>query len=272
MRISSWCGVGLAIAVLLVTAILGAWNAKAGPSASGSDVAVEPSTSGRLFPPAANLRIQVRDSNVDKEALLDLAAPAWNQAPPASIILNRTPRIYPTEPARDIPAPRCEVRALRSGGKLILRLAWDDKTRNAPETPPAKTVPQSRERPDQLYKRPTGETSAFADAAAVMVPDDWQGPSFPSLLMGDKHSSVHLYYWNASRGAAELTASGRATPQPSGQAFPYRANHTNDQWIVTMELPDQREGYPVAFAVWDGATGDRDGLKFFSVWHVLTGK
>jgi hypothetical protein len=26
----------------------------------------------------------------------------------------------------------------------------------------------------------------------------------------------------------------------------------------------------VAFAVWDGQYGDRDGLKFFSVWYVLT--
>jgi hypothetical protein len=35
-------------------------------------------------------------------------------------------------------------------------------------------------------------------------------------------------------------------------------------------VPNQREGYPVAFAVWDGQYGDRDGLKFFSVWYVLT--
>jgi hypothetical protein len=37
-----------------------------------------------------------------------------------------------------------------------------------------------------------------------------------------------------------------------------------------MELPDRPQGCPVAFAVWNGATGDRDGLKYFSIWYVLS--
>jgi hypothetical protein len=41
---------------------------------------------------------------------------------------------------------------------------------------------------------------------------------------------------------------------------------------VTFELPDQADGTPTAFAVWDGATDDRDGLKFFSIWYVLAAK
>ena len=41
------------------------------------------------------------------------------------------------------------------------------------------------------------------------------------------------------------------------------------RWRLTLELPDQPDGVPVAFALWDGASGDRDGLKFFSIWYVL---
>jgi DMSO reductase family type II enzyme heme b subunit len=157
---------------------------------------------------------------------------------------------------------------LRSGGKLVLRLQWDDATKNAPEPPPARTGKGGE--PKLLYKRPTGETATFPDAAAVMVPDSWTGPEFPSLLMGDKHTPACLYYWSASRGAEVLKASGRATPQPVGRSVPHRARHENSKWTVTLELPAQPEGYPIAFAIWDGQFADRDGLKFFSIWYVMS--
>jgi hypothetical protein len=252
--------------LLVVREKLAARSGAADPSTSVLD---EPrSETTAPLPPAAHLRIRVRESNAEAGALLDPAAAAWKEAPPTAILLNRTPRIYQTEPVQAHPIPRCEVRALRSAGKLILRLAWDDKTKNAPEAPPASHGEGGE--PKRLYKRPTGETSAFPDAAAVMLPDQWTGPSFPSLLMGDKHSPARLYYWSASRGAAELTASGRATPEPSGRSFPFRAQHGDNKWNLTMEVPDQRDGYPIAFATWDGQSGDRDGLKYFSIWYVLT--
>jgi hypothetical protein len=264
---------GLVVTALLAATILFVVREKlaARSDSADSSTAVADERSAETtasLPPAAQLRILMRESNAEAGALLDPAAVAWKEASPTSILLNRTPRIYQTEPVQAHPIPRCEVRALRSGGKLILRLVWDDKTKNAPQAPPA-SHGQAGE-PKQLYKRPTGETSAFPDAAAVMLPDQWTGPSFPSLLMGDKHSPARLYYWSASRGAAELTASGRATPEPSGRSFPFHAQHADDKWSLTMAVPDQRDAHPIAFAVWDGEFGDRDGLKFFSIWYVLT--
>jgi hypothetical protein len=261
--------------VLLAAAALIVMFAKLGPrSASIGSVSLaaaqEPGVTPMPLSPATNLRIHAHESTVEASALLDSDASAWNESTPTAIILNRTPRIYQTEPARDYSIPRCEVRALRSGGKLILRLNWDDPTKNAPQAPAAKN--NTSDKGEHLYKRPTGETSAFADAAAVMIPDNWTGPSFPSLLMGDKHNPAILYYWNGSRGATELVASGRATPQPNGQSFPFRAHHSNNQWTLTMAIPNPRDGYPIAFAIWDGQLGDRDGLKFFSIWYVLTWK
>jgi hypothetical protein len=275
MKTNTWRIAGLTITVLLAAAVLIVMVAKLGPwsapiGSMSSAVAQEPSVAAMPLSPATNLRIQVQESMIEPASLLDPEDSAWNQATPTAIILNRTPRIYQTEPARDYRIPRCEVRALRSGGKLILRLNWDDPTKNAPEAPAAKSGESGKA--EHLYKRPTGETSAFADAAAVMIPDNWTGPSFPSLLMGDKHTPAILYYWNASRGAAELVASGRATPQPNGQTFPFRAHHSNNQWTLTMAIPNPRDSYPIAFAIWDGQLGDRDGLKFFSIWHVLTWK
>lgn len=259
----------LALAGLLVATLLvlrprtGAESGAAQGAAASTDT-----PSPRILPPADHLKILVGTSAAKSETLLDPAGAVWNQAPPTSILLSRTPRIYQTEPVQHRPIPICQVRALRASGKLYLRLQWDDPTQNAPAAPPARTGEGGD--PKLLYKRPTGETATFPDAAAVMMPERWTGPSFPSLLMGDQHTPARLYYWNASRGTEVLTASGRATPQAIGQSFPHRAHHADAKWTVTMEIPDQTDDYPMAFALWDGQFGDRDGLKFFSVWYVLT--
>jgi hypothetical protein len=254
----------------VATAALVVWLVgQAGPPASagaapaaGTDAAAVP------LPPAANLRLHVAAAGDAGQALLDPANAAWAKATPTALLLNRTPRIYRTEPVQERPIPAAQVRPLRSAGKLYLKLTWSDPTRNAPAAPTARQTAGGQ--PEHLYQRPTAETGTFADAAAVMVPENWTGPDFPSLLMGDKHTPARIYYWNASRGAAELTASGRATPQPTGRTFSHRAANAEKKWTLTLEVPDRPEGYPVAFAIWDGQYGDRDGLKCFSVWYVLT--
>jgi DMSO reductase family type II enzyme heme b subunit len=121
------------------------------------------------------------------------------------------------------------------------------------------------------YGKPAGATAAFADAAAVMVPEEPTQGGFPSLQMGDRHSPARLFYWSAAHGAEELAASGRATTKPAGRTFPCAARHAQGKWTLVAALPEQPEGGPVAFALWDGETGDRDGRKWFSVWYTLTG-
>jgi hypothetical protein len=235
--------------------------------ASPSDAAQAPPRKSVTIAPARNLAIRAAESQAKAEDLLTPEGAAWEKATPTTLILNRTPRIYQTEPIQERRLPKCEVRALRADSRLLLRLQWDDTTRNAPAAPPARTGEAGE--PKVLYKRPTGATAAFADAACVMVPENWTGPNFPSLLMGDLHAPAKLYYWNASTGAQVLKASGRATPQPIGQTVAHRAVHTKTCWQLTLDLPDLPAGYPLAFALWDGEYADRDGLKFFSIWYVL---
>jgi hypothetical protein len=218
--------------------------------------------------PPAKLRIAAKVVEGDGKEMLDPAAKAWADATPATVLLNRTPRIYQTEPVRDLPIPEMEVRAARAGGKLHLRLVWTDATKNAPSAPPAKFGDAGD--PGKLYKRPTNDPAGFADAAAVMVPKDWAGPAFPSLQMGDKDHPVRLFYWNAARGAEELASTGRAARQRTDAVVPHRAAYADGRWSLVMQLPDVPDGYPLAFAVWDGAIQDRDGLKWFSIWYVLT--
>jgi DMSO reductase family type II enzyme heme b subunit len=261
----------LALALLaVVMAALGTlrgWWAGTSRAASQGEAndAASPKNFGKVLPAASRLRIQVAESKASAKKLIDLDYKGWDKAKPTAIVLSRSPRIYQTEPALTRSIPACQVRALRAAKSIYLRIRWDDATKNAPRAAHPRTSEAKH-----LPRRPTEHTSAFADAAAVMVPKNWTGPRFPSLLMGDKKAPADLYYWNASRGADKLTASGRATPQPVGQSFPYRARHDGTAWVLTLAIPDVQDGYPVAFAFWDGQHGDRDGLKFFSVWYVLT--
>lgn len=149
----------------------------------------------------------------------------------------------------------------------MLRLRWNDATRNAPEAPPPK--PAEEEDPSKLYKRPTRETDAFADALAIMVPDDWSPQQVPSLVMGDRKTPARLYHWNASRGADQLIAKGRATQVSSGKSFPFHDRHADGYWTLTVDIGEAPAACPIAFAVWNGHDKDRDGLKFFSIWYNL---
>jgi hypothetical protein len=224
----------------------------------------------KRLPPAAKMKIRLGETKGDAAALLDPSAKAWETAEPTRVLLNRTPRVYQTEQPRLEKPPALEVRALRAlraGERALFRLVWEDATKNAPEAPPKRAGEGGD--PAKLYKRPTEHTSAFADAAAVMVPDPWSGGAFPSLVMGDGKRPVRLYYWNASRGTDQLTASGRARVESTGKAVRHQAHYADRRWAVTLELPGLPAGSPVAFAVWDGEVADRDGMKCFSAWYVL---
>jgi hypothetical protein len=245
-------------------AVLG-WLVRGSP-ASGTSDAPQGEAPSRLAP-AAKLKVRLAEGRGEVAALLDPAAGAWESAPATRVLLSRTPRVYQTEKPRQGQPPRLDVRCLRAGDSILFRLGWEDATRNAPEAPPRKTGQGGD--PAKLYKRPTGQTSAFADAAAVMLPEGWDGGGFPSLVMGDAKGPVRLYYWNASRGPDVLRASGRARVESAGTTFRHQARFGAGGWAVTLEVPRPPGGCPVAFAVWDGEAGDRNGLKFFSVWYVL---
>src|SRR5262249_23977283 len=134
------------------------------------------------LPPASRYQVRVAASSAEAKTLLAGSDAAWEPAAPTKVLLSRTPRLYQTEPGTQPPIPGLEVRAMANGDKLFLRLRWDDATKDAPVAPPRKTGEGGD--PERLYKRPTAETAAFSDAAAVMVPIDWKGPGFPSLQMG----------------------------------------------------------------------------------------
>lgn len=218
---------------------------------------------------ARALRLSVVDLPGATTDAIDPKAALWNEVPATPLLLSRTPRLFQTEPTDQPAPPSAEARAVRASSSIVVRVSWDDPTAEAPRAPEARQGTAGV--PDVLYKRPTEETSAFSDAAAIMLPEKWTGPAFPSLVMGDEKSAALLYHWTASRGAQVVRANGRETTARLDQTFTSKAVHDEGRWSVTFEMPAPRieTGYPIAFAVWDGKHGDRDGQKFFSVWYVL---
>ncbi len=203
---------------------------------------------------------------VPADTLRDPESRAWEQVAPLRVGLNRTPPMYDTDPPSTLDIAFVDVRLARTSGKLLIHLAWKDATQNsavlakAPDSPP-----ETRE-----YKEHTQATERFFDAVAVMFPAQASPAGIsPSLQMGDAGDPVTIYYWNAARGAMLMEAQGRGTTRRTGQTFPARGEFRAGGWRVVLELPDLPAGQQLSFAVWNGSQSDRDGRKYFSVWHTL---
>ena len=216
--------------------------------------------------PAVNLTVSAAASQLPADALLDPTAAAWETIASRQVALNRTPPLYDTDPPADSEISSAEVRMVRTGDKLLLRLAWKDATDDEAviARPPA-TPPEQRR-----MKEHSEASNRFFDATAVMFPTNLStGVVSPSLQMGDLRLPVTIYYWNAARGAMLMNAQGRGTTKRTGASFPARGVYRDGVWQVALELPAVPAGVPLAFAVWDGSQQDRDGRKYFSVWYRL---
>ena len=213
----------------------------------------------------AGAAISVASSSATAGADLQANSADWARAAVKKISLNRTPPLFDTDEPANADITTADVRCLRAGGKLYVQLSWHDTTSDAAAL---EEVPQSAPE-TRFHKVPTEAEDRFFDAAAGMVPDN-PGPALnPSLQMGDAEHPVQIYYWNSTRGAMVMTASGRETTHRTGRSFPVSAAYQSGQWVVTFEMPDQPAGTPLAFAIWNGSQKDRDGRKYFSVWYGL---
>lgn len=216
--------------------------------------------------PPSNLTLAAPANPLPAESLLDPESAGWTPVPARMAALNRTPPLYDTDPPSQGEISQLEVRAARAGGRLLLHLRWRDSTEDTASLAIAPAAPPEQ----RIQKEHTAATERFFDAAAVMFPTQASpGLVSPSLQMGDPQQPVTIYYWNATRGAMILDAHGRGTTRRTPQSFPARGIYRAGVWRVVMMLPDLPPGVPLAFAVWNGSQLDRDGRKYFSVWHWL---
>lgn len=111
------------------------------------------------------------------------------------------------------------------------------------------------------------ETDKFFDACALLVPTV---PDAPWMTMGAPGMAVEGVLWRPDKEApSKVHAEGLGTMQRSAVPGDWKARGewSEGYWQVTFELPDWpalAQHRQLAFAVWQGATQDRGGLKSVS--------
>ena len=199
--------------------------------------------------------------------LLNPAAPQWGKVPAEEISMGGTP--LHNQPSRyvrtawagkPVGAVRfLKVQSAHNGKDIAFRLEWSDESEN----------------------RDHGDGSVFPDAAGVLFPLNGKAPL---ETMGSPKAPVNAWYWRANLPedeAQNLIARGagtvEATPKSSAQA---RGRWADGCWQVVLARPLAVNGdgvklspkgtAKVAFAVWEGSSQERGGLKSFSGhWREL---
>lgn len=191
---------------------------------------------------------------------VDAAAPdaaVWQKAPVTQVALQSAFAGHPS--IVGVPATtQISAQAIRAGDQLFVKLAWSDATANAA----IKDIGQ------------------FMDGAAVQFPVNGKAATTP--FMGDANNAVNVWRWRADGLTENMIAKGFGT----SMRVPFDALHsasmrTNDGWAVVLARPlkvraDEgasllnRKTMPIAFAAWDGANQERDGLKAVTLeWWQL---
>ncbi len=191
----------------------------------------------------------------------DPTADAWGQTPAKEVALASAPSGAPN--ANETSVESVSVRAIRTDGRLAVRLSWADATRNGNLTPSRYTTPL---------------VNSFGDAAAIQLPTN--ASANPGIAMGSSQSPVNLWYWSAPTGGQELVAGGPGTTTLVNQQVSANATYRDDRWYVAFVRNETAGGanrpaftgesdVRVAFAVWNGSNAERAGHKAVSEWQYF---
>jgi len=185
----------------------------------------------------------------------------WERLPEYRVHLTPAPAVHPSVELRvdyDDPGHYVYLHLARSSDRFYVRMRWRDDTRDAATT---------RDR--------------FRDAAAIQFS---LGDDVTSYMMGTgPQEPVNIWYWPGDGAAVQNLAAGgfgSTTILPSQSVTGAGLYEENDgdpnEWAVVMSRPlgvsgdyevsFRRYEVPVAFAVWQGSDGQRDGFK-----HVTNG-
>ena len=199
---------------------------------------------------------------VDVEAALDPAGSLWSGVRAESVKLMGTPvGLQPTEMIRSAWMDKkigavegVSVSAVHDGAVLAFRLEWSDASED----------------------REVGDTTAFPDAAAVLLPS---AAGAPLMTMGIEGLAVNAWYWRADEDGRgrQVVSEGLGTTRTVDyelvkgrgvwregrwRAVITRALKVSSAEPVTQLAPGQQTGFGVS--VWEGSAGERAGIKAFS--------
>jgi DMSO reductase family type II enzyme heme b subunit len=217
--------------------------------------------------------VEVQRVTASDEALLDPSSREWQAIRPSQLTMEATP--LDAQPSQYVQVkwesspygvtPSLSVRAAHNGERMYFRLSWADDTAD-----------------DGIR-----DTDQFPDAAAVLFPVNGNAPL---QSMGSPKEPVNAWYWRADQEEPfNVTAQGTGTTRrgldPELQA---KGAYVNGAWNVVIRRRldhaadagrSHSEGRVnlmtgasglIAFAVWQGASQERGGLKAVTlVWQPL---
>jgi DMSO reductase family type II enzyme heme b subunit len=205
---------------------------------------------------------------LDSKTLLDPASPEWEKVPVETINMGGTPLAnQPSQYIRTVWADRpigkvrfLKVRAAHNGKDLLFHLEWQDESQ------------------DVDFK-----SRGFPDGAGVLFPLNGDAPL---TTMGSEGAPVNAWFWRADQpeAARNVRAQGIGTAEDSEKSrIVARSRWKDGTWRLVLSRPlaaaDQKGeavqlapggSTKVAFAIWEGSSGERAGIKAFSKqWHEL---
>ncbi len=181
----------------------------------------------------------------------------WERLPEYRVHLAPAPAVHPSVELRQKDGDQGQdvyFTLARTSDRFYVRLRWRDDSRDTA----------------------TG-SNRFRDGAAVQFSI---GDDSTSYVMGSgQEDPVNIWYWRSDSNAVESLGAGgpgsttRLDDQPVTGDARYQTGEKPgaNQWIVVMsrpiavtgafQVPLNRSKVPMAFALWQGATAQRDGLK-----------
>lgn len=201
--------------------------------------------------------IYLRDAN-DPDDII------WVRIPAYRTLLSTAPPVHRSTALRFDPKEGVNLyfQVARTSERLYVRLRWQDATQNH-----------------------NTSVDAFSDGAAIQ----WalNGADTSYMMGSGPQKPVNIWYWRADRGEVENLAAGgfgsttHLPEQPVTGKAVYHAqrNARDNEWHVVMsrllvsqgkyQANLQKGALPVAFALWQGEEGQRDGNKRVSHGWIL---